>query len=97
MPFDANLVSAIVNEARSHTVELPWIEFKVNFCDPQAIGEYVSALSNTAALFNQPHGFLIWGIDDATHAIEGTQFDPHTAKKGNQGLSLWLATLFSRN
>lgn len=92
MPFDVNLIASIVNEARSHRVELPWIEFKSSFYDPQAIGEYVSALSNTAALFNQPHGFLIWGINDETHVVEGTSFDPWNTKQGNQGLDLWIAT-----
>lgn len=38
MPFDVNLIASIVNEARSHRVELPWIEFKSSFYDPQAIG-----------------------------------------------------------
>ena len=92
MPFDASLIAAIVNETRSHSVELPWIEFKVNFEDFQAIGEYVSALSNTAALFSQPHGIMIWGVNDETHAIEGTTFDPSKSTKGNQGLDLWIAT-----
>jgi len=92
MPFDTSLISGIVNEARSHSVELPWIEFKTNFYEPQTIGEYVSALSNTAALFNQPHGFLIWGVNDITHTIEGTSFNPWQTKQGNQGLDLWIAT-----
>lgn len=92
MPFDSNLILEIISEARSHTVELPWIEFKTNFYDPQTIGEYVSALSNTAALFNQPHGFLIWGINDITHNVVGTHFDPKTTKQGNQGIDLWIAT-----
>lgn len=92
MPFDGSLIEAIIHESRSHSVELPWIEFKSNFQDPQTIGEYVSALSNTAALFNQAHGFLIWGINDSTHDITGTTFDPQKTKQGNQGLDLWIAT-----
>ena len=92
MPFDRSLIEAIIHESRSHSVELPWIEFKSNFQDPQTIGEYVSALSNTAALFNQAHGFLIWGINDSTHDITGTTFDPQKTKQGNQGLDLWIAT-----
>lgn len=92
MPFDGSLIEAIIHEARSHSVELPWVEFKSNLKEPQSIGEYVSALSNTAALFNQPHGFLIWGINNSTHDIEGTTFDPEKVKQGNQGLDLWIAT-----
>jgi len=92
MPFQKNMINSIVEEARKYLYEQPWIEFKHNNCDPQEIGEYVSALSNTAALFNQEHAFLIWGIDDRTHEIVGTSFIPQEAKVGNQGLELWIST-----
>ena len=92
MPFQKNMINSIVEEARKYLYEQPWIEFKHNNCDPQEIGEYVSALSNTAALFNQEHAFLIWGIDDKTHEITGTTFIPQEAKVGNQGLELWIST-----
>ena len=55
MPYNTNIINSIINEARKNMVELPWIEFKENYTDPQGIGEYISALSNTAALFNQEH------------------------------------------
>lgn len=92
MPFQKNMINSIIEEARRHLFEQPWIEFKQNNCDPQEIGEYISALSNTAALFNQEHGFLIWGIDDSSHDIIGTSFVPQLAKQGNQGLELWIST-----
>ena len=59
MPYNVDLIDAIINEARSNKTELPWIEFKENYYDPQGIGEYVSALSNTAALYNQEHALMI--------------------------------------
>ncbi len=65
---------------------------KHNNHDPQEIGEYISALSNTAALFNQEHAFLIWGIDDETHDLLGTSFIPQETKGGNQGSELWVST-----
>jgi len=92
MPFDSQYVASIITEARGHDIELPWIEFKTNWSNPQDIGEYVSALSNMAALFGQPHGFLIWGINDETHEIVGTDFDPSKTKQGAQDLGLWIAT-----
>lgn len=92
MPFDEKLISSIIMETISHSTELPWIEFKSNNSNPQMIGEYVSALSNTATLFNQQHGFMIWGINDKTHEIEGTTFDHSNTKVGNQSLDLWIAT-----
>ena len=92
MPFQKNMINSIVEESRKYLYEQPWIEFKHNNCDPQEIGEYISALSNTAALFNQEHAFLIWGIDDKTHEIIGTSFVPQETKVGNQGLELWIST-----
>lgn len=92
MPFQKNMINSIIEEARKYLYEQPWIEFKHNNHDPQEIGEYISALSNTAALFNQEHAFLIWGIDDETHDIVGTSFIPQEAKVGNQGLELWIST-----
>jgi predicted HTH transcriptional regulator len=92
MPFNKNSIIDIVNTARQNTAETPWIEFKTNNCNPQEIGEYVSALSNTAALYNQEHALLIWGINDKTHEITGTSFDPQKEKQGNQGLELWIST-----
>lgn len=92
MPYNPHMINAIIEEARKHPYEIPWIEFKHNKYTPQDIGEYISALANTAALFNQEHAYLIWGIDDTTHDVLGTTFNPQAEKVGNQGLDLWLAT-----
>ncbi|MBO5180033.1 MAG: putative DNA binding domain-containing protein [Clostridia bacterium] len=92
MPYNVDMLGLIVKEAVEHQYELPWIELKQNNSNPQEIGEYISALSNTAALFNQEHAFLIWGVNDKTHEITGTSFEPQNEKIGNQGLELWIAT-----
>lgn len=92
MPFQKNMINSIIEEARKYLYEQPWIEFKHNNHDPQEIGEHISALANTATLFNQEHAFLIWGIDDKTHESVGTSFVPQEAKIGNQGLELWIST-----
>ena len=83
---------ALIDRLRSLPVETEWFEFKRNRCEPQQLGEYLSALANAACLTNQPRGYLIFGIDDATHAVVGTRFDPYSKKgKGNQDLLPWLA------
>lgn len=92
MPYNIDMIDLIVKEAIEHKYELPWIELKENNHNPQLIGEYISALSNTAALYNQEHAFMIWGIEDDTHKVVGTDFIPQAEKIGNQGLELWLAT-----
>ena len=92
MPFQKNMLNSIIEECRLQGNEQPWIEFKENNCDPQMIGEYISALSNTATLFSRSNAYMIWGISDASDAYVGTTFDPASAKVGNQGLDLWIST-----
>jgi len=92
MQFEHDSIVSIINETRKHNTEKPWIEFKVNNSNPQEIGEYISALSNTAALYSQNYAFIIWGVNDESHEIGGTNFVPQKAKKGNQSLELWLST-----
>ncbi len=70
--------------------EVSWVEFKHNDAEPAAIGEYLSALSNAAALEDRRDGFMVWGVEDATHRIVGTSFRPHRAKRGGEDLLPWL-------
>ena len=89
---------ALIARLRALPTETEWLEFKRNNADPQQIGEYLSALANEAALCNQPRGYLLFGIDDTSHDVVGTTFDPYAAKaKGNQGLLPWLAALLDPN
>ena len=92
MPLDSQLIKPLIENHLLKNSELPWIEFKRNLAIPQEIGEYISALSNSAALFNQAHGYMIWGIDNETNGVVGTAFNPFMEKVGNQDLDLWLST-----
>ena len=80
----------LVTELRKLAAETGWVEFKENNSNPEDIGEYISALSNTAALQNKANGYLIWGIKDGTHEVVGTSFKPAKAKKGNEDIESWL-------
>ncbi|QJR36521.1 RNA-binding domain-containing protein [Gemmatimonas groenlandica] len=96
--MNPNDLSTLVDRLRALPTETEWLEFKRNNTDPQQIGEYLSALANEAGLCNQPRGYLVFGIDDATHDVVGTSFDPYAAKaKGNQGLLPWLGALLEPN
>lgn len=72
--------------------ETEWVEFKLNNDDPEQIGEYLSALSNSAVLREQTRAWIAWGIRDSDHAVVGTTFRPRLAKVGNQDLEGWLST-----
>jgi len=83
-------VARLVEELCEQPQESEWLECKVNNGDPAAIGEYVSALANSAALCGRSSAYLIWGVEDASRSIVGTSFDPSTAKVGNEELLNWL-------
>lgn len=72
--------------------EAEWLELKANNDDPQEIGQQLSALSNAAALHRKERAFVIWGVDDTTHDIVGTTFEPKRKKVRGQELENWLCT-----
>lgn len=70
--------------------ETEWVEFKHNNGDPKQIGEYISALANSAALYGKKSAYMIWGVQDDTHDVVGTRFKPNTARHNHQELESWL-------
>ncbi len=81
----------ILGELRALPRETEWVEFKHNNYNPQKIGENISALANSACLLQRDAGYLVFGIEDETHNVIGSDFKPHQAKKGNEELENWLA------
>ena len=72
---DATYLTDLVHNLRRLPSETEWVEFKVNQAtDPQKIGEYLSALSNGAALNGKDAAYLLWGIQSDSHAVVGTGF-----------------------
>jgi ATP-dependent DNA helicase RecG len=85
-------LAALLERLRREPQETEWLEFKENRCEPEILGEYLSALANAACLVGKSRGYLVFGIQDQTHDVVGTQFNPQAAKaKGNQDLLIWLA------
>lgn len=72
--------------------EAEWLEFKVNNCEPQEIGDNISAISNSARLHQHEAGYIVWGVENGTRKVLGTNFSPRERKIGNQELENWLAT-----
>jgi ATP-dependent DNA helicase RecG len=83
----------LINELCKLPAETGWLEFKENTAKPEDIGEYLSALSNTAALHGKANAYLVWGIKNGTHEVTGTTFKPGLTKKGNEDLENWLLRL----
>ena len=85
-------LTALLDRLCAEPRETEWLEFKANRYEPQALGEYLSALANSACLLGRPRGYLAFGIEDGSHAVVGTTFDPQAEKgKGEQLLPLWLS------
>ncbi len=83
---------SLINELRKLPTETEWVEFKENNDAPNVIGEYLSSLSNAAALHEKETAYLLYGINNDTHEIVGTSFRYRETKVGNEELENWLVT-----
>lgn len=88
-------LQSLVRELAKLSNEVEWVEFKCNNKDPERVAKYISGLSNSAMLWEKPKAYLVWGIDDITHSIDGTQFDYRKARKGNEELESWLVRMIN--
>lgn len=80
----------IVQSLLSNVSEEEWYEFKENWYDAVGIGEYISSLSNAAAMCGEECAYLIWGVNNDTHEVMGTTFNYHMDVK-NEPLQHFLA------
>ena len=76
-----NLIS-IVSDLISHNNEEEWFEFKENWYEPSELGQYISAMSNAAAMCGRDFAYFVWGIEDSNHNIVGTNFNYQIDVKG---------------
>ena len=93
MKYTQQDLESMLDDFRGLPAETAWLEFKENMADPVRIAKYISALSNMAAYYGRNAGYLVWGVDDVTHEIKGTDFDKDVVKAGthqDQPLELWL-------
>ena len=70
-------IKNIVLDLCANSVEQEWFEFKENWFQPDALGEYISALSNAAAFHHKQYAYFVWGVNDETHDIVGTTFNQY--------------------
>lgn len=95
---DKDLIDAL----RALPSETPLLEFKANNFKPDMIGEDISALANSAVLTERVCSYMIWGIEDKTHSIIGTNETLQSIKAGDkegarEELSNWLTHMLSAN
>ena len=87
--------SVLLEALLKNPTETEWLEFKHNNSNERQIGEYISALSNAAALAGQRNGYLVWGVEDASRKVLGTTFNPQQSRVGNELLEPWLSRLLT--
>lgn len=97
MTHDRNpeYLASLVCELCRLPKETEWAELKLNNAEPDEIGEYMSALANSAALCGKAKAYVVWGVGDETHEVRGTTFTPSREKVGNEELENWLLRLLS--
>ncbi len=88
--MDQQALLDTLERLRSLPREAATVEFKSNLDKADEIGQYISALANSAVLEGHDRAWLLWGVEDGTHEVKGSQFDPFARKEGNQALIMWL-------
>ncbi len=73
--------------------ESEYVEFKTSNDEPNLFGETVSALANGAVLAEKPEAYLVYGVDDESHEIVGTKFDPYRKAKNQPFINLIATNL----
>ncbi|MBX9784782.1 MAG: putative DNA binding domain-containing protein [Chitinophagaceae bacterium] len=87
-PAELNI---LIQELLFQAKESEWLEFKLNNSNPYQIGEYISALANSASYHNKNNAYLLFGITD-NGSVAGTDFKPSIEKVKEQELQNWIAT-----
>ena len=84
---------ALVNDLLSRGGENNCTEFKRDNENEDMIGKLVSALANSARIEDQSLAYIVWGVEDSSHSITGTTFNPALKRVGNQVFEFWLANI----
>lgn len=81
----------LIRDLCEYPSETEWLEFKENLADENEIGEYISALSNAAAVSGRRESYLVWGVSNEEHKIVGTCFDYNRDAKTHEPFQNFLA------
>ena len=83
-------IKEIIEECISYENEREWFEFKENWFEKDQIGEYISSLSNSAAILGRDFAYIIRGINNESHEIVGTTIN-YEIEVNNEPLKHYLA------
>lgn len=83
-------IAELVRSLAALPRETEWVEFKDSKFVQDSIGQYVSGLANSAMFCGQHKAYLVFGIEDVTHRIIGTDLRLDAKKVGNDSFLFWL-------
>ena len=83
----------IIEKLIKNNAETPTIEVKVNRLEIDKLGQTISAISNSCLLEGENFGYIIFGIEDNSWKIKGTNERLADFKIGGQQAELYLTTL----
>lgn len=89
-----NKLHELIKELCAYDAEREWFEFKENWFDQTQLGQYISALSNSAAIEGRKNSYFVWGINNDTHKVSGTNFNCNMNVK-NEPLKHFLSRQLS--
>ena len=84
---DNDYLAGLVRELCKLPQETEWLEFKHNNADPRRSASTSRRSRTSAALNGKAFAYLIWGVENETHAILGTSFSPPQPR--GRGTSRW--------
>lgn len=94
--MDNSELIGLIDQLRALPKENEWVEFKSgSSIENDKFGQYISAISNAACINKQPFGYLVFGVNDLSHNVEGTNFKFKNRKEGNEEFEPWLRKLLS--
>jgi predicted HTH transcriptional regulator len=83
--------TAFLDSVRAFEREPDWVEFKQNNFENDTVGQYVSALANSAIIHEKDEAYLIFGIENGTHDVVGTNVNVAAKTVGSEPFMLWLS------
>ena len=88
----SNQLDHLIEELQALPQECEWVEFKHNNKDPEKLGENLSAIANAALLEGKSKGYIVYGVEDSTHRLVGTSFNPDVERIRGQELKNYILT-----
>ena len=87
---ESELIQAI-DRMRSCPEEGQWFEFKTKRFDHAELGEALSGVYNGALIEDEPFAYVVYGIEDKTHDVKGTNLHSDQLAVGNEPVVFWLS------